>query len=53
MTTAQVQDLLGYPVYIQDKAGKRIYKYYVMDGKAKVFLSFADDKLDGLLLSTP
>lgn len=53
MTTAQVKDLLGYPVYIQDKAGKRIYKYYVMDGKAKVFLSFTDDKLDGLLLSTP
>jgi predicted small secreted protein len=53
MTTAAVKDLLGYPVTIQDKAGKRIYKYYVMDGKGKLFISFMDDKLEGLLLSTP
>jgi outer membrane protein assembly factor BamE (lipoprotein component of BamABCDE complex) len=53
MTTAQVQELLGYPVTIQDVAGKRVYKYYVMDGKGKLFISFTDDKLTGMILSTP
>jgi outer membrane protein assembly factor BamE (lipoprotein component of BamABCDE complex) len=53
MTTAQVTELLGYPVTIQDVAGKRVYKYYVMDGKGKLFISFTDDKLTGMILSTP
>jgi outer membrane protein assembly factor BamE (lipoprotein component of BamABCDE complex) len=53
MTTEQVKDLLGYPITIQDIAGKRVYKYYVMGGKARLFLSFTDNKLEGMLLSTP
>ena len=53
MSTAQVQALLGYPVYIQDIAGKRVYKYYVADGKGRLFISFTDDKLSGMVLSTP
>jgi hypothetical protein len=53
MTTEQVKALLNYPITIQDIAGKRVYKYYVMDGKAKLFLSFTNDKLEGMLLSTP
>ena len=53
MTTEQVKDLLNYPITIQDIAGKRVYKYYVMDGKARLFLSFTDNKLEGMMLSTP
>lgn len=53
MTTAQVKELLGYPVTIQDTEGKRVYKYYVMEGKGKLFISFTDEKLTGMLLSTP
>ena len=53
MSTAQVKDLLNYPVTIQDLEGKRIYKYYMLDGKAKLFISFTDDKLTGMIMTSP
>jgi hypothetical protein len=53
MSTAQVKDLLNYPVTIQDLEGNRVYKYYMLDGNAKLFISFTDDKLTGMMMTTP
>ncbi len=52
-STAQVKDLLNYPVTIQDLEGNRVYKYYMLDGNAKLFISFTDDKLTSMMMTTP
>lgn len=53
MTTQEVKDLLSYPDTIQDLEGKRVYKYFINDGKNRLYVAFVDDKLEGMILSTP
>ena len=53
MTTEQVKQLVGYPATIQDIEGKRVYKYYVNDGKNRLYVNFMDNKVESMTLSTP
>jgi outer membrane protein assembly factor BamE (lipoprotein component of BamABCDE complex) len=53
MTTDEVRDLLGYPATIQEIEGKQVHKYFINEGKNRLYLMFMDEKLSGMELSTP
>ena len=53
MTTDEVQKMLGYPVTIIPKQDKREWKYYLPEGKARLFLNFKDNKVESIQRLTP
>ncbi len=53
MTTSEVKDVVDYPATIQDIHGKRVYKYFINDGRNRLYINFVDDKVESFTLSTP
>ncbi len=53
MTTTEVKDLVDFPATIQELDGKLVYKYFVNEGRNRLYINFVDDKVESMELSTP